>query len=121
MFATTPDLPILRAVRSAPHFEEGGLHILTGRGGVPPLRAPNVSVRTRGPPSKWRCRSCRRDVTVTTGTAQHGSKVALDKWVEGSRYPVTRPGEIAMHLALIVHGVGVCGGARPRKSLSDVG
>ena len=24
-------------------------------------------------------------------------------------------------LALIVHGVGVCGGARPRKSLSDVG
>ena len=34
VFATTPDLPILGAGRSAPHFKEGGLHIFTGVSGA---------------------------------------------------------------------------------------
>ena len=35
---------------------------------------------------------------MTTGTALHGSKVGLDKWVEAARCPVTRPGEIGRRL-----------------------
>ena len=35
---------------------------------------------------------------MTTGTALHGSKVGLDKWVEAARWPVVRPGEMVRRL-----------------------
>ena len=64
----------------------------------PHCGASDISVRTECPRSKWRCRACRRDFTVTTGTALHGSKVGLDKWVEAARGPVIRPGEMSRRL-----------------------
>ena len=57
------------------------------------------------------------------GTALWSALYDADPSIEqATREGIVRElAETPVLLALIVHGVGVCGGARPRKSLSDVG
>ena len=52
-------------------------------GGVrcPRCSGASVGARTALTPRRWHCRGCRYDFTVTAGTALHGSKVELGKWV----------------------------------------
>lgn len=40
----------------------------------------NVQVRPTRKPQPFRCRACRRDFSVKTGTLMHGSKLPLRKW-----------------------------------------
>ncbi|WP_419925563.1 transposase [Candidatus Poriferisocius sp.] len=64
-------------------------------------RCPNcgsgeVAVRSGVPPLRWRCRGCRSDFTVTSGTAMHGSRIGAGRWVaaavrwEGRRSDLAR-------------------------------
>ena len=62
--------------------------------------------------------------------SEDGAAAAIEAALEtGYRYFDTAPmygyglaeRRLGQALTRIVHGVGVCGGARPRKSLSDVG
>ena len=58
-------------------------------------------------------------VTIAVGIAEF-SDTANKEGHRVEKGSASASGSV-MQLALIVHGVGVCGGARPRKSLSDVG
>lgn len=51
----------------------------------PKCRATDVAARQQEPVTRWRCRSCRRDFTVTTHTAMHGSKVGVAKWIAAAQ------------------------------------
>ena len=41
----------------------------------------DVAVRSGVPPLRWRCRGCRSEFTVTSGTAMHGSRIGAGRWV----------------------------------------
>lgn len=41
-------------------------------------------------PGLWKCGACRRQFTVTVGTAMHGSKVPLSRWVQAFRLICSR-------------------------------
>jgi len=59
------------------------------RGREPAFRAKRL---------EWRCRSCRYDFTVTTGTAMHRSKVNAAKWVNAAWLSDLRPAMLAREL-----------------------
>ena len=42
-----------------------------------------VSARPSRKPQPFRCRSCRKDFSVKTGTVFHSSKIPLSKWAVG--------------------------------------
>ncbi|MCY3861947.1 MAG: MarR family transcriptional regulator [bacterium] len=44
-------------------------------------RSGDVAVRSAVPPLRWRCRGCRSEFTVTSGTAMHGSRIGAGRWV----------------------------------------
>ena len=40
----------------------------------------NVHKRENSKPTPYRCRACRKDFSVRTGTLMHGTNLSLDKW-----------------------------------------
>ena len=74
-------------------------------GGVqcPSCRSPRVSKRPTRKPQPFRCRECRFDFSVKTGTAMHSSNLSLRKWTKALYYTLAYPKEIsAMHLSIIL-------------------
>ena len=49
----------------------------------PKCESTNVQVRPTRKPQPFRCRSCRKDFSVKTGTVLHSSKIPLTKWAIG--------------------------------------
>jgi transposase-like protein len=61
----------------APHYANVGTSYIEPTNGVSrKTRSGNLSERR-----VWRCFSCRKQVSVLTGTVFHGTKVPLRKWV----------------------------------------
>lgn len=50
----------------------------------PRCSGEQVAARPRRTLSRWRCRACRRDFTVTTESALHSSKIGLDAWARAA-------------------------------------
>ena len=53
----------------------------------PECGSSRVSRRPRRAVRGWRCRSCRRDFSVTSGTALHASKLGLADWEAAAHAP----------------------------------
>ena len=51
-------------------------------------------------PRRWRCLTCRRDFTVTTGTALQNTRIGLSDWVRAARAWWSAPGEIRQMLGV---------------------
>ena len=51
-------------------------------GGVvcPFCKSDNIQIRDNRKPAPFRCRDCRKDFSVKTGTLMHDSKLPLSKW-----------------------------------------
>ena len=64
----------------------------------PKCGAADPSARSGAHPLKWRCRACRKDFTVTTGTAMHGSKIGIAKWLAAAWMWDIRPPTLAREL-----------------------
>ena len=59
-----------------------------------------VAARARRRLLRWRCRHCRADFTVTSGTPLHGSKIDLARWVEAADASDCRPAALSRLLGL---------------------
>ena len=57
----------------------------------PRCSGTDLGARSREAPRRWRCRACRYDFSVTTGTLIHGSKVEMSKWVSAALAADARP------------------------------
>lgn len=44
-------------------------------------QSPNIQIRKTRKPQPYRCRDCRKDFSVKTGTLLHNSKLTLQQWV----------------------------------------
>lgn len=60
----------------------------------------DVAVRSAVSPLRWRCRGCRGDFTVTSGTAMHGSRIRVGGWVAAAKRWQGRRSELARTLGV---------------------
>ena len=60
----------------------------------------DVAVRSADSPLRWRCRGCRGDFTVTSGTAMHGSRIGAGGWVAAAMHWQGRRSELARTLGV---------------------
>ena len=81
---------------------DGYLERLRWPNGVecPKCGASDPAIRAEQPVKQWRCRACRRDFTVTTHTAMHGSKIEISKWIAAARREDIRPAALARELGM---------------------
>ena len=66
----------------------------------PKCGAAEPAARSKDSPLKWRCRSCRKDFSVTTGTAMHGSKIGVAEWLAAVWSSDIRPPTLAREIGL---------------------
>ena len=92
-------------------------------GGVqcPSCGSASVSKRPTRKPQPFRCRECRFDFSVKTGTVMHSSNLPLRKWAKALYYALGDPkGISAMRLSValkVQHGTGSASPApRPEGS-----
>ena len=82
-----------------------------------------VSVRRTRKPQPFRCRDCRRDFSVTTGTVMHSSNLGLRKWAIALFHVLgNRKGTSALQLAVLLkvrHGTALHLLHRIRKGLEE--
>ena len=94
-------------------------------GGVqcPSCGSASVSTRPTRKPQPFRCRECRFDFSVKTGTVTHSSNLPLRKWAKALYYALGDPkGVSAMHLSVLLevqHGTALHLLHRVRKALEE--
>ena len=60
----------------------------------------DIDIRRRHAPRRWRCRTCRYDFSVATGTSMHGSKIEVSKWISAAFVEDARPAALARALGV---------------------
>ena len=89
----------------------------------PGCGSASVSKRPTRKPQPFRCRECRFDFSVKTGTVMHSSNLPLRKWAKALYYALGDPkGISAMHLSVVLkvqHGTALHLLHRVRKALEE--
>ena len=89
----------------------------------PDCGSDSISRRPNRKPQPFRCRACRYDFSVKTGTVMHSSNLRLRKWAIALYYMLGNPkGGSAMSLSVVVevqHGTALHLMHRIRKALEE--